>query len=375
MPTRRITSSPLPEPRSTGEQGPDIPIESDAGPGFEVLPDRVDETDPIGPDEWYDIDEADMTPPSEADPAASDASAAFDEWDSTRNRIIAGIAFLVLLLVGVSAMMWRRRRREALVQGQPSSAFASGIRNSIANQMPSLLQDAPEWAKDGPRQEEPKPQSESASEPEKEEPLELDQVDAPEFTLKPETEPEPETGLSEAAAAAPLAPEEPARIDLDLAIESATRSFMMFTVEFRLEVANRSNRAVRELTIAAKLDSAQRGGGNAAPIAGGQPIAEIARIGPQQSQRIAGTLQLPLAEVRPIRQGTKPLLIPLMHITLEGYGLSALNRSFVLGTPSEAGTGRVHPLPLDTPVGSLPPLRAQAIKQPGEDDTQSTETV
>lgn len=361
----------MPDPRDTSAQDVDIPVESGAAPGFEALPDRVDDTDPIGPDEWYDIDEADMAPASEADLAAGDASAAFEAWDSTRNRIIAGIAFLILLLAGVSGVMWRRRRREALVQSQPSTAFASGIRNSIANQMPSLLQDAPNWAKDKPRKQERKPKHQ--------EPLELDQEEEPEFVPEPEPQPEaetaPEARSPETAAHAPAAPSEPARLDLDLEIESATRSFMMFTVEFSLEVANRSDHAVRDLTVVGKLDSAQRGSGNAAPIAGGQPIAEIDRIGPQQSRRITGTLQLPLAQVTPIRQGSKPLLIPLLHVTLEGNGQNAMNRSFVLGTPSAAGSGRVHPLPLDAPVGSLPPLRAQAIKQTGEDDTRSAETV
>lgn len=337
-------------------------MESDVAPGFEAIPDSVEETDPIGPDDWYDVEETDTALSSDADLAANEASEAFEAWDTTQNRIIAVIAVLLLLLAGVAGMIWRRRRREAVVQSAPSTAFASGIRNSIANQMPSLLQDTPDWAKGDAGKDNTQPKAE--------EPMDLVDVLEPEPAAEVEKQSEPEPEIT-----APLTPREPARLDLDLDIESATRSLMMFTVEFSLEIANRSDHAVRDLTVAAKLDSAQRGASNAAPIAGGQPIAEIVRIGPQQSQRVKGTLQLPLAEVTPIRQGSKPLLIPLIHITLEGNGQSAMNRSFVLGTPSAAGTGRVHPLPLDAPPGGLPPLRAQAIKQPGEDDTQATETV
>jgi hypothetical protein len=40
-----------------------------------------------------------------------------------------------------------------------------------------------------------------------------------------------------------------------------------------------------------------------------------------------------------------------------------MNRTFVVGTPSETSQSRVHPLTLDGPPGGLPMLRAQMIKQ------------
>lgn len=386
--------------RDTGARGTEIPLSPDVGPGFDSLGDTDEELAPVGPDDWYDVDGADEPG---RDYSAEESSNAIAAWDTTQNRMIAGVVLILLLIGAVAATIWRRRRREHAVQSTPNTILASGVRKSMANQMPSILQDTPGWAKGAATKDATTAKPKPAAKPEpKPEPAPRP-APAPKVEVKPSIrpdtvpvapvdpqpaheakvapEPEPEVAASPAIPAAGAASSEaiasraPARIDLDLEIVSATRSFMMFTVEFRVEVANRSDHAVRDLAIAARLSSAQGGKGSAAPVAGGQPIATIDRIGPQQSRRVGGTLQMPLSEVTPIRQGSKPLLIPLLHLTLEGAGQATMNRSFVLGTPSATGSGRVHPLPLDGPPGGLPQLRAQAIKQPEPGDAQSTETA
>jgi Meckel syndrome type 1 protein len=55
-------------------------------------------------------------------------------------------------------------------------------------------------------------------------------------------------------------------------------------------------------------------------------------------------------------------MVPLAHVTLEGEGLPAQARSFVVGTPSPSG--RVHPIALDVPPGGIPGLVAQAVAIP-----------
>lgn len=368
------------EPRNAGALGTEVPLEDQIAPGFDSIPEGAAETAPVGPDDWYDVSGDEAVRTSEENYAEADGFAALQEWDSTQNRIITIIGLLALIIGGIAVLMWRRRRRETVVQAAPNTALTSGIRKSIADQMPAVLADAPDWSKgDGLAR---KAEAEAEAEPDVQpEPAPVAQPDpaiepAPVADPEPELEPEPEAE-PEAPVAAPVPPvaTEPARIDLELEVIGATRSMMMFTVEFSLEVCNRSDHAVRDLTLAGKLASAQRGSSNAAPVAGGQPIGEIGRIGPQQSQRIAGTLQLPLSEVTPIMQGSKPLLIPLLHLTIEGNGQNAMSRSFVLGTPSAAGTGRVHPLPLDGMPGGLPPLAAQLVKQPDEGDRRSAQTV
>jgi hypothetical protein len=162
-------------------------------------------------------------------------------------------------------------------------------------------------------------------------------------------------------AAVPDEPRAPPRIDLELEITGATRSLMMFTLHYRLVLANRSDRAVNDLAIAVQLASAQRGQSNAAPLAAARSLAQVERIGPNQSRSIVGEVQMPLAAIAPIMQGRTRLFIPLVHVTLEGQGQLATARSFVVGNPGTGAEGRVQPLPLDQPPGSLPGLRARPI--------------
>jgi hypothetical protein len=172
----------------------------------------------------------------------------------------------------------------------------------------------------------------------------------------------PAAAAERESAAAPPAADLP-RLDLTLEITAATRSLMMFTLEYRLAIANRSERAVNDLALALQLACARASGAGNAPSAGSaQALQSIARIGPHQARSITGTVQLPLSAIAPLRQGTTPLFVPLVHVTLEGEGQRPLARSFVVGTPS--ASGRVHPIPLDVPPGALAGLVAQAIALP-----------
>lgn len=154
------------------------------------------------------------------------------------------------------------------------------------------------------------------------------------------------------------------RLDLTLEITGATRSVMMFTLGYRLTVANRTERAVNDLGVAVQLASAQRGADNAPAPGAAQRLERIARVGPHQARSITGEVQLPLSAISLLRQGNAPLFIPLLHVTLEGEGQSAMSRSFVIGPPSASGAGRVHPILLDAPPGGIAGLIAQPISQP-----------
>lgn len=162
---------------------------------------------------------------------------------------------------------------------------------------------------------------------------------------------------------APPVPDMP-RLDLAYEIVSATRSVMMFTLQYRLTLANRTDRAVSDLSAAVQLASARRGDSNAPSPGAAQHVQTIDRIGPHQSRSLSGTVQLPVADIAVLRQGSAALFIPIAHVTVEGEGQTALTRSFVIGTPSASGSGKLHPVLLDTPPGSIPGLRAQAIAMP-----------
>ncbi len=340
-----------------------MPLDELAEPGFEGLVDTEippDELgDPIGPDDWYSIDPGDG--PSSSGQGVDDSGAmsadTLDAFTTQRNRVIAGILVVLLLAGALGFVFWRRRQASDTEEVEEGPSLARGVSRVIDRQMSTSVQDIAEGRED-----------EVAS-----------SVAGPTVATEQEAEPSAEPEIEQPASpapepiAVPMADRDPARIDPNLDIIGATRSLMMLTLEFRLELANRSDRAVRDIAIAGKLSSAQRGETNAAPLASGQPLAEIARIGPHQSRSITAQLQLPFAQVRPILQGNKPLLIPLLHFTIEGKGCPAMTCSYVVGSPSLTGSGRVHPLPFDGPPGSLSGLRSQVISSSQTD--VATETI
>lgn len=350
-PTPVATASPT--PRDFSDTGAGVgPLVS---PGFdtELLP-NPDEP-PIGPNDWYDVspdgeagDAIDQAPRNDVRPADGfTASLETVGAMALRNQTYVGLGIMGLLALMLAGLYWRRRRIEAAESATDGPSLAYGVHRIIRER-----DSAPDDGSEAPTErgteqvaEEPQPEPSTA---------EPDPAPVPAAAV---------TAKSRGASASAAVPAEPPRIDLALEITGATRSVMMFTINFRLEISNRSNGAVRDLSVAAQLASAQRGGSNATPIAGGQPIGEIDRLGPQQSRRVPGTLQVPIADINMIQQGAKPLFIPLLHFTLEGAGLPAMNRTFVVGTPSETSQTRVHPLTLDGPPGGLPMLRAQMIKQ------------
>jgi len=164
---------------------------------------------------------------------------------------------------------------------------------------------------------------------------------------------------AEAGTAAP-----PPRIDLQLEIVGATRSVMMLTLDLRLAFANRSPGAVRSIALAGRLDTAQAGSDSGVSAGEAQPLGEIARIGPHQRAHIACRLQMRASDIRLIRQGTQPAFIPLVHFTYQADNLPKTTRSFVIGTPSASGSGRIQPIPFGNDMGGIHGLSAQEIRIP-----------
>lgn len=176
------------------------------------------------------------------------------------------------------------------------------------------------------------------------------------------------------AAGSPPSPAEGSpRIDLRLDVVGASRSVRTLALDLRVTVSNRSDPAVRGLSIAAKLDCARPGEADAIAVGAGQPLGEISRIGPYQGASLSGSLELPVAELRLIAQGSGRVFIPLVHVTFEGEGegVPATVRSFVIGTPSASGAGRLHPLPVAAPIGAIHGLAAQLIHIPDRSEAGS----
>jgi hypothetical protein len=341
-----------------------------SGPGFDtdLIPDRGD--GPIGPDGWYDVSPDGDTGSAAQSPANRGNAAPTGTIDRganasapIRNSVYIGLALMALLSAALAWLFWRRRKQDRVEPEADGPSLAFGVHRVIAETVPSVSEKAAERDAAAVRKTAaaptPTPTRVTASPP----------------PVAPPITPQPAPPASAPAASVPPAPiipaaspataadREPARIDLGIEIVGGTRSLMMFSLDFRLDIANRSDFAVRALNITAQLACAQSGGAGIAPANPGQPISQIERIGPQQSQRVPGQLQLPLSAVKPLQQGSKPLFIPMLHITVQGDGFATLHHSFVVGAPSASSQTRVHPLPLDGPPGGLPSLRAQLIKQ------------
>ncbi|MEM8724407.1 MAG: LPXTG cell wall anchor domain-containing protein [Pseudomonadota bacterium] len=307
------TQSSAPGPTTSPTAQPATQAGPAAGPADTALPEIQDDTRPsIGPDDWYNVDQqgeesgASVAGPQiDTDIFPDAGSGSWIETDGfftqTRNLAFAGV--MLVLLLGGGLWLWRRRRAAQEPLALPAPALAAGVRKSIAATRP---------------------------------------------TASPMEPPPPP-------------PAEPLEVDLALEIVSASRSVMMFMIDYRLDIANRSESAARDIEISAHLTCAQRGGSNAPPLAGGQPVGVIERIGPHQSRSVSGQLQIPLTEVQAIKQGQKPLFIPLLHVSIVSAGDHVLKRSFVVGAPSTASQARVHPIALDTPPGGIPGLKAREV--------------
>jgi hypothetical protein len=165
-----------------------------------------------------------------------------------------------------------------------------------------------------------------------------------------------------ASASEPEALPDLSDLHLILDVTSATRSIMMFTLGYRLTISNRSGRAVGNVTSAVELVCARASAGRGPSAGAAQALGGIERIGPHQARSISGEVQLPLSAIQPLRQGTKPVFVPLVHVTLEAEGLPAITKSFVVGPRSPSG--RVHPIGLDQGPGGIAGLVAQAIAAP-----------
>ncbi|MEO1489909.1 MAG: hypothetical protein AAFR88_10810 [Pseudomonadota bacterium] len=296
---------------------------------------------PIGDDEWVDLAPTGSGIGADGLPRPSISIAPREPFVVKSDRDSAAWlwAILVALVSLLGWMAWRARIRA----NQPlmiESAVANGVREQLtgqssgqsSGQSPARVSDAP------------------ASKPDPVSPAWKRQLE------------EAQTPTPAAAPAAPPLESEPTRIDLSLKIVRATRSVMMFSLEYRLTVCNRSDRAVRDLNLHAQLACAQSGVPGGASIALGQPIGTIERIGPQQSHTLEATTQISSRDIVAMRQGKTPLFIPLLHVTLEGAGHQANTRSFVIGSPSQASAAKLHPIPLDTPVGGITGLRANEIR-------------
>ena len=130
-----------------------------------------------------------------------------------------------------------------------------------------------------------------------------------------------------------------------------SRSMMNATLHYRLTLTNRTSSVLTNIAVGGDLIGARNGTPidkqKAEESAELQQRHEIKRMSPGQTLDLAGTIQLPLREVEPIRRGATPLFVPLMRWRASNGAIDPVARTFVVGIlPSEVG-GRLQPFRLD----------------------------
>lgn len=349
-PSNQGLSNPGPsDPGSTGPANLSEAVNSD----LDALEQELENAPERSRDGWYSVDTEpsganQSATPSASPSATSSGTSLFDRLTSQPGTALSLLTMLVLLGAIIALRILRRKRAEQDIYEEPSGALTAGVRASMAQGPESPASSPPPSPSETTDKTGASDKRADGAEPPK------------------ETAPTARTSPSEHGASdAPVIPQANSSIDIDLALEitGASRSFMRLSVDFRLEIRNRSDQALRDISIAGELACAQRGSAGPAPVDKTQPITSLERIAPGQSRRIGGTLQLPIAEISTISQNGRPVVIPLIHFRIGTLDQSAIKRSFVIGTPSPASSARVQPLLMEGPPGSLGPLRAQMIKQ------------
>lgn len=331
QPTQPASQPPRSAPTPTPSRTEVAPTSAETGdaPGDDTQPDQTNEPSVqpgFSEDGFYsDNDNGEASAPdmsNEASPVAgapdTGTSHAISDW---LGYIAAGLALLASLIAIAWWIMRRRKKEQQAPKLLPPPTLTAGVRQSIAEASKGAGAFAP---------------SEHSDKPAK-------------FAAK---EPTPVPLRAEHQALA-------SKIDLQLEVTSGSRSLRLFMLTYRISIANRSDRALRDLSIESQLVCARRSETNQ----DGRPLELVERIGPHQSRVVTGEAQLPLSDVTPIRQGQTPLFIPLLKLSLSQSGGPTQHYRFVIGSPSTTGSTRLHPIPLDTPPGSIPNLRAQEIKE------------
>lgn len=155
------------------------------------------------------------------------------------------------------------------------------------------------------------------------------------------------------------------RLKTNIQVDNMMRSVMMLTLKFHVELANRQDRALRDVRVQADLISAKRGLPMDQQMASAQSsLAELGqtdRIGPHQMGSLGGQLQLPLNAIEVFRQGQTPLCVPLLRLRIEAEGIEPQFHTFLIGLAALQPGGRLQPLPLSGPPGGYDGVQAKRL--------------
>lgn len=163
----------------------------------------------------------------------------------------------------------------------------------------------------------------------------------------------PATPALRRPASAPI-PVEAHGLALCFAPDYAAASFARIAVRYALTLTNRSGHDLDRLSVRALFASADANqqatverffGGD-----GGQIAHVIAGLAPGETVELTGELAMPLAETRPLRYGTRLLLVPIAAFDVgfnQGDDTRKLSAAFMVGVEPKQASDKMGPLRLD----------------------------
>ncbi len=155
------------------------------------------------------------------------------------------------------------------------------------------------------------------------------------------------------ASTAPM-PVEAHGLALTFVPDYAAASFARIAVRYALTLTNLTDRDLENVSVRALFASADANqqatverffGG-----AGGRVAHVVERIAAGETVELAGELAMPLAETRPLRYGTRLLLVPIAAFDagfVQGAKTSKLSAAFMVGIEPNQASDKMGPLRLD----------------------------
>lgn len=154
----------------------------------------------------------------------------------------------------------------------------------------------------------------------------------------------------------------PALISVDLEPVAMRLSLFYATLQYRLTLSAEEARG--PITVSGDMISAHASLSQEQQL--GPQVQDMARrhdlqaLAAGEPVQLKGEIQLPLSEIRAMRQGDATLFVPLVRLCLTGPDGLALRRVFTLGIPG--GGAGLSPLRTDTGPRTFEPLAAREIE-------------
>lgn len=138
---------------------------------------------------------------------------------------------------------------------------------------------------------------------------------------------------------------------IDAAPVKLSRSMRFASLAYRVTLKNLGKTELNDIVIGSDITTAHGSVASEQQLADAKrQLPETGRIGsikPGEEIELSGEVQLPLAEIRTIRQGKAHLYVPLLRLRAQANGGEAIARTFIVGTLPNDQAQKLQPFRLD----------------------------